>query len=52
MNEVAASCCILCAKSDEEAELIEIETNSMEINQEIVEFSEIFDDVFGLKVGK
>jgi TPP-dependent 2-oxoacid decarboxylase len=50
MNEVSTSCCFLCTKNEEEVELIEIETNSMEISGEIVEFSEIFDDVFGLKV--
>jgi hypothetical protein len=48
MNEISRNNCLLCSKT--ETDLIEIETNSVEINGEIVEFGELFEEVLDLKV--
>lgn len=50
MNENETLCCLLCKKSNAEVELIEMQSNSLECGEEIVEFSDLFDQVFDVKV--
>ena len=42
--------CFLCAKNQAEEDLIEIQSNSLEYGEEIVEFTELFQQVLNLKV--
>ena len=43
-------CCTLCHKSDDEIELIEIESNSLKYGEEIIEFGDLLFDVLQCKV--
>lgn len=44
--------CLLCAKTQEESELIEMSTNSIFIDEEVFEFEELLRNLFDSKVCK
>lgn len=51
MSEVlTAVCCTLCSKSEDEIDLIEIESNSLKCGEEIIEFGVLLGEVFHAKV--
>lgn len=44
--------CLFCAKTQEESELIEMNTNSIFIDEEVFEFEELLRNLFDSKVCK
>jgi hypothetical protein len=49
MEEITTNC-LLCTKPDEEVDLIEMESNHLLCGEKTVEFSELFEELFDLKV--
>lgn len=52
MNITEKSSCIFCAKTEDESELIDIESNSLLAGDLLLEFSDLIFDVLNLKVSK
>lgn len=52
MDETIDLSCVLCTKTEKDIDLIEMESNSLKSGEEIIEFSDLFDEVFGTKVNK
>lgn len=49
-EEETLSRCTFCSKNKDESELIEMSTNSIIINGEIIEFENLFEILFDAKV--
>lgn len=50
LTETATYCCVVCSTTDQNADLIEMEANSMKCGEEIIEFSDLMLEVLQAKV--
>lgn len=43
-------CCSFCIRSEEEIKLVDMESNSLKYGSEILEFGDLLNDLFNIKV--